>query len=191
MLLHGFSLYTFHHHSFMFIVDPFIDLRGRMQIVKQQQFLRRATAFTFSAWKISRIRGLKGSWGGIGKEMRIKKSGELVQKERRTSSQQAENLFKICRDAHLLFASFCNWYRRLVSFLATTLRTHSLKKGKCCGPEFLRRSACRNGNNMLYYLCRVNLSWSVVFKGVNWVRKCALYECFGCLVRWVRDKNGV
>ena len=35
MLLHGFSLYTFYPHSFMFIVDLFIDLRGRMQIVKQ------------------------------------------------------------------------------------------------------------------------------------------------------------
>ena len=52
---------------------------------------------SISAWRISRIRGPDR---GIGKEMRIKRGGELVQKGRRTCSKGAENLFKISRDAH-------------------------------------------------------------------------------------------
>ena len=46
---------------------------------------------SISAWRISRIRGPDR---GIGKEMRIKRGGELVQKGRRTCSKGAENLFK-------------------------------------------------------------------------------------------------
>ena len=83
-------------NGLLLIVLILDNLRNR------SQRSRRATAFTFSAWNISQINGLKGSWGGIKRDAHQRKFPCPTEK----IPLGKRNIF-LGQENSSIFASFC------------------------------------------------------------------------------------